>query len=394
MMKANDLLYKKIEKIDLIDTADEAKAALKIITHRYSNLVNSISVGYFILDDNGIILEVNHAALTLLGLKDDSIIAKNIDRFLTPEGRQAFSTFFDECKHELNETKQCFLQLMRKNFPLIDCRVEGKLVKHELTGKKEFQIFIFNLSGQIDSNTKEDKGAIANTLFQQNSINELANILAHELNNPLSIILNYVQGSIRRLESGSYNMEEILNALKTASAQSLRANELILRMKRFHQNRKMIFENCNLATIITDVFSIINADISNYPVELKLRSLASPFVRADTIYLTQILLNLVRNSLDAIKDANIEEGQIIVELNRIDVDKIKVMIIDNGPGFPPDTADLLFSPHYTTKSYGIGIGLALSQSLVIAHESMITASNNKHARGATFEFTLTSVAEI
>jgi C4-dicarboxylate-specific signal transduction histidine kinase len=99
------------------------------------------------------------------------------------------------------------------------------------------------------------------------------------------------------------------------------------------------------------------------------------------------LLNLVRNAIDALRDAKIASPRVIIELNRLSKDKLQIFVIDNGPGYDPLIKDKLFDPHFTTKPYGIGVGLALSQSIAQAHKSFIDAEINALG-GATFQFHL------
>jgi PAS domain S-box-containing protein len=379
-MSDEQVLIINDESINLPQDVNAAKS-------QFDNLFNAMPICSFKLNAAGIIVDVNTAGSLLLGLETYSLIGKNISRYLAPLSQIIFPEFLANC-FSIRDSYLSDLQFLNKDGPIIDCHVEGKFVESRSTQIEEIFIFVtrFKANKYVSDNEEQHKFRLG-VIYRQNSINELSGIIAHELKNPLSVILNYVQGCIRRIESKNYQADDILKALKAASEQSHRVNELILRLKRFQSNKELLLEKCSIVALVESVIEILKNDISDFKVDLQFRSISECFVEVDKIYIGQLLLNLVRNAIDALRDAKIASPRVIIELNRLSKDKLQIFVIDNGPGYDPLIKDKLFDPHFTTKPYGIGVGLALSQSIAQAHKSFIDAEINALG-GATFQFHL------
>jgi signal transduction histidine kinase len=373
------------EKMSPISNDETINLAPEKPMNQLTDFFNILPINCIKINEASIILDVNQAAAKFLGLEVSAMINKNLSRYLNAPSQIVFAEFVTNC-FLADTTQRCEIQFLNAKGPIIDTHVEGKVIANRGTGAKELYLFITKYSNYVTDTEEEHKFRLG-LIYRQNSVNELSGIIAHELKNPLTVILNYVQGCIRRIESKNYQETDILNALKAASEQSFRANELILRLKRFQHSKELHIERHSIDEMVRSVIRILKNDIIDFQVDIQYRSITECFVKADKLYIEQLLLNLTRNAIDAMRDAKTESPRLIIELNRLTANKLQVLVIDNGPGFPITISQKLYDPHFTTKPYGVGVGLALSQSIAQAHQSMISGENNGQG-GATFQFTL------
>jgi signal transduction histidine kinase len=370
----------------------ESEMQREAILSKYLNLYNLAPISYFILNSSCLIIEVNHAGANLLNLDKSSLTNKCFSRYIAPDSQMIFSNYKTAAFNDMN-INNCEVKLLRRNSPIFYAELEGKAVFNPTTGEKELFLFVLNISerkkSERDIQNTQQKLAITD---RHNSLNELASTIAHELNTPLAIILNYVQGCIRRIESGNFAADDLLNALKATAKQSSRASEIILRLKNFKQQGMLKTEMVCVDTMVKEVINLINLEVTDSLVTIFYRPSKFPDVKIDRVHIQQVILNLARNALEAMRDSNTVDPRIIIETNRITKNEIEINVIDNGPGFNEEKVHQLFDPHFTTKDYGIGLGLAVSQSIIKAHGSEIIAKLNP-VGGSCFSFTLKSLVD-
>jgi two-component system, LuxR family, sensor kinase FixL len=220
------------------------------------------------------------------------------------------------------------------------------------------------------------------------AMGELAASLAHELNQPLTAILSNAQAAQRFLASDSASMEEVREILKDIVDDDNRAGEVIRRIRALVKKEKIEFAPLDLGNVISDVVLLTHSDaiLHNIRVVLEINSDLPP-VRGDKVQLQQVLLNLLLNAFDALKNSPADERSVAVKAELDGADMLKVVVRDRGTGLNGDQLDKIFQPFYTTKRDGFGMGLSISRSIVEAHGGRLWAENNKD-RGATFNFTL------
>jgi two-component system sensor kinase FixL len=216
---------------------------------------------------------------------------------------------------------------------------------------------------------------------------EMASALAHELNQPLSANANYLSGARRMLDSGERDDERLRDALAKATEQALRAGETIRRLRDFlargegertvESLSKLVREACALA--------LVGAKEDNVRMQYRLDPQAEE-VLVDRVQVQQVILNLVRNALDAMRE-HAGRRELIVSTALGEDDMAIVSVMDTGPGLDSDTAARLFQPFVTTKAQGMGVGLSISRNIVEAHGGRIWTEPNPGG-GAIFRFTL------
>jgi two-component system sensor histidine kinase DctS len=220
------------------------------------------------------------------------------------------------------------------------------------------------------------------------TMGEMASSIAHELNQPLAAIANYCAGSVSRLASGAYRPDEVLGAMKKASAQAERAGTIIRRMRDFVRKREPNRASVPLAEIVDEAigFAEIEARKSGVKIELDLpRDL--PPVYADPIMIEQVVLNLVKNGIEAMHATAPAERRLTVWARAEDGRTLEVAVADRGHGLTAEGLEHLFTPFYTTKPQGMGMGLNICRSIIEFHDGRLWAHENQGG-GSVFRFTL------
>ncbi|NEX21583.1 PAS domain S-box protein [Thiorhodococcus mannitoliphagus] len=219
------------------------------------------------------------------------------------------------------------------------------------------------------------------------TMGEVATGMAHELNQPLSAIVNYANGCTRRLQSGVGQPEELVGAMGQITAQAKRASEIIRRLRALVGKQPPTRSHVDLNHLVREVCSFLEFETMRLGVriELELSEQAIP-ICVDLVQIEQVLLNLVGNALDALETRPEGQRQLCIRSD-IDAGKAHVSVEDNGPGIPPERIATLFDPFVTTKEKGMGMGLAISYTIVENHEGRIWAESDVDA-GSTFQLSL------
>ncbi len=220
-----------------------------------------------------------------------------------------------------------------------------------------------------------------------NAMGEMASALAHELNQPLAAISNYMKGS-RRLLAGSAdpNTAKIENAMDRAAEQALRAGQIIRRLRDFVSRGESEKRVESLSKLIEEAGALGLTGAREQNVQLRF-NLDPEFdlVLADRVQIQQVLVNLFRNALEAM--AQSQRRELIVRNAGVADDMVEIEVSDTGSGFHEDVKPNLFQTFFTTKETGMGVGLSISRSIIEAHGGRMWAESNA-ADGATFRFTL------
>lgn len=203
------------------------------------------------------------------------------------------------------------------------------------------------------------------------TMGEMASTLAHELNQPLSAISSYATGCLNLIQSGQTSLTALRDPLSKLVAQAQRAGQIIRRVHDFVRRREPRRETCDLNAILEDALGLVEAAARAAGVRIHLlMAEALPPLRADRLMLEQLALNLIKNSLEAMKDTPAGERQLTLQTQQ-DAHSLLLTVSDSGSGITPDLADKLFTPFLSTKEEGMGMGLNICRSIAELHHGRL-----------------------
>lgn len=206
------------------------------------------------------------------------------------------------------------------------------------------------------------------------TMGEMATGLAHELNQPLSAIANYANGSTRRLRKQKDVPEDILFALQQINAQADRAGEIIRRLRGLVGKQPPVRSVADINDLVREVCSFVEFEArKERAVIVQELSLESLCVRVDIVQIEQVMLNLLRNALDALLEIPEDNRRVVIQTHRLNESSACIKVIDSGSGIKPEVMEHLFEPFFTTKKSGMGVGLVISQTIMEDHKGSISA---------------------
>ena len=344
------------------------------------------------------VLDELDAAVSVLGL--DNGDAETL-LFANPMYRQLFGS--DPCGHQSlraaiaapqadksatevwsHETQRWF-EVRTRPIRWVDGRQVEIQVATDITNRR------FDLERQ---RRQDEKLAHTSRLI---TMGEMASSLAHEINQPLAAISNYVSGLTARLrdralKGQSMDREELIDALAKTGRQAERAAEVIRRIRGFVRRSEPSRESCEVRTIIADAVGLAEIDAERHRIRIVVEPLIDlPNFWADPILIAQVLLNLMKNAIEAMRS----DGQRLHSPRepslRLAVSvvghQLEFMVADTGPGVSQELQDRLFEPFYTTKSEGMGMGLNICRTIVEFHEGRLWVESAEPT-GCVFRFTL------
>ncbi|GIU28549.1 PhnD/SsuA/transferrin family substrate-binding protein [Shewanella schlegeliana] len=232
-------------------------------------------------------------------------------------------------------------------------------------------------SSLIESERQLKQQAVALERLQSASIvGEIGAGLAHEINQPIAAITSYSEGGIMRLQGKQQaDVESCIELLEKIHKQSTRAGEVVHRIRGLLKRREAVMVDVNILTLVEESISLLRLELARREIQINTQIKGEPFfISADRVGLLQVLINLIKNSLDAIADSeNARAGKINIELNFKEF-QVNVHITDNGQGLAMDS-DTVMATFYTTKVDGLGLGLAICKEVISDHDGHFMLCN-------------------
>ena len=385
------LLLNKITK-PLLDTLEENES-------KYRSLFDNANEGVMVISDR--IEECNDQVVRLLGYDKSEIIGRRIADF-APRHREDEGELVDVTRNRFELAAQGKPQYfiwrsLRKDDTEIDLDVMLKMVR--IGSRKVILTTLLDITdrrlAEIELRRKEKEVADAREhlahMARLSTMGEMAAGIAHEINQPLTAISAYAQGSVRLLENGQADVQTLREPLEKIATQAVRAGEVIRRLRSFINKSASELELINANELVSEVVQLAEVDAHRHgiPVYLHLAEQV-PAVRVDTVQIQQVILNLIRNALEAMDETPRERARVDVYTQRESDGKVSVRVVDTGSGLSEDALKQVFAPFFTTKAAGMGMGLSISETIVTAHGGHLSVSNNANGMGATFTLLLTA----
>jgi two-component system sensor kinase FixL len=339
-------------------------------------------------DLNGIITDWNISACSTFGYEPAEAIGRHISLLIPPDRLAEEDMIISRLKSGLHIDHYETVRLHKNGAELLVSLSVSPI--HDTNGR------IVGAS-KIARDITEKKRSEANLQLLQSELAHVARLsamgqmsaaIAHELNQPLTAIVNYLSAAQRMLTSKDFSPQRLasaLEAMEKASAQTLRAGSIIQHLREFVEKREAERGNENLNTVVEEAIALgfVGAADSDVKVNRKLSLTALP-VRINRIQVQQVLINLIRNGIEAMSQS---PRRVMTLTTGLDGDFAFVEIRDTGPGLPAEVLAKLFQPFVTTKERGMGIGLNICQSIMEAHGGNIQAPTPNEG-GAIFRIRL------
>ncbi|MBB3965883.1 PAS domain-containing sensor histidine kinase [Rhizobium metallidurans] len=367
----------------------KARARAEAREAHLKSILATVPDAMIVIDSRGAIQSFSAAAEKLFGYGAGEIIGRNVKLLMPSPYRDLHDGYLE--RYAATGEKR----IIGVGRIAVGLRKNGSTFPMELSvgemhsgGGRFFTGFIRDLSERQETEARlQELQTELIHISRLSAMGEMASALAHELNQPLTAINSYLNGSRRMMEGRQGEQDEMIReALKHAAGQALRAGEIIRRLREFvgrgetgkqiHDLRKLIEEAAALA--------LVGAKEKGVRVVFDLDG-AWTNVLADKVQVQQVLLNLIRNALEAMTSSSERVLRISTQAHAEGL--VRISVSDSGAGLDPDIAQNLFKPFHTTKPTGMGVGLSLSKTLVEAHGGRIWAEPVDKG-GTIFSFTL------
>jgi two-component system sensor kinase FixL len=343
--------------------------------------------GLITIDEAGVIRSFNQAAERMFGHRAEEVIGRNVTCLMPSPYREQHD---DYMRRYLRTGEKRIIGIGRE---VLGQRKDGTIFPLDLAvgearadGRRVFAGFVRDVSSRrrAEERLQELQDELIH-VARLSAMGEMASALAHELNQPLTAIINYAQAT-RRLVGEDPSQSALRSLLDRVVQQGNRAGQIIHRLRQFiaKGETERTLEDVNAVVEEASALALIGAAGRGIAVRRLLQKDLPP-VLIDKVQIHQVITNLIRNSVDALAEAGL--GEIVIATRRPGPAQVEITVADTGPGLAPEVAARLFQPFVTTKPNGMGIGLSICRTIVEAHGGKLWASDNPGG-GAMFTVSL------
>ncbi len=385
-------------KSDLQTALNKATNELNYTRHqllereaKLNSILNASIEGIIVIDTSGCIVSVNASVENIFGYNAEDLIGFSVKKLMPIAMRKKQEYYLEKylrifIPKAIGQIRE--VEGLRKDGSLVP--LDMTIAEFPLDGMQYYSGIVRDVTArkEQEQQEKEHLEKLAH-VTRLGLMGEMASGIAHEVNQPLSAVVNYTQVCLRFIQNETPDLDKITEVLQKANLQALKAGQIIHSMREFVKPRKIHRSTADMNELIYDAISIFDADFKQNLIDMRFELTKNlPNVFIDKVQIEQVILNLIRNSIDALKELpQFTQRQLSIETSLNDSDFIVVRVKDNGPGLTAEQREKILTPFFTTKSSGMGMGLSISRSLVEAHHGTLHF-NSKEDKGTTFYFTL------
>jgi two-component system, LuxR family, sensor kinase FixL len=365
-------------------------SALQEREARLRSILETAPDAIIVIDERGIMESFSPAAERLFGFTAAEAVGRNVNVLMPSPYRERHDGYI---RHYLDTGERRIIGIGRI---VVGQRKNGSTFPMELSvgeaianGRRLFTGFIRDLTErQLTENRLQELQTELLHVSRLTDVGQMASALAHELNQPLAAIVNYVQAARRLLQAEKSPLpQKVVEAMDKAVAQAARAGEIIRHLRGFISKGDSEHRSEDLNKVVEEAtaLGLVGAKESGVSVRWALHREPLPVI-IDKVQIQQVVFNLVRNSVEAMAEHPLPHDM-LVTTRLADAATAEVAVSDTGPGLALEVQAQLFQPFITTKEKGMGLGLSICRSIVEAHGGRLWAKPNPE-RGVTFRFTL------
>jgi PAS domain S-box-containing protein len=354
-------------------------------------LVDSNIIGIFIWDFDGRILEANDEYLRMVGYDREDLLAGSIRwTDLTPPDWRERNNARIEAQKSSGRFEPFEKEYTRKDGSRVPVLI-GEATLEE--GGSEGVAFVLDLTERkrVEAEARENERRYREAQLELAHANRVATTgqltasITHEVNQPLTAAVTYALAARRWLGAEPPNFREVDDALSRVVREGKRAGEVVGRIRALIKKAPARKDAVAINDAILEVIALTRTEAANNSVAVRTQLAEGlPPIQGDRIQLQQVLLNLILNAIEAMREVGEAERELLVS-TRHEPDGVSVEVRDSGPGFAPAVLERVFEAFYTTKSGGLGLGLSICRSIIEAHQGRLWARPNV-PRGAVFGF--------
>jgi PAS domain S-box-containing protein len=370
----------------------KAEEALRASEERWRKLFENSSAGVVLTTSDGRYIAANLAFQKMLGYTEADLQKLTVTELTHKEDRAATEAILAESVEGQLRDYRIEKRYHRKDGSVMWADVSAVFVPSSENAPGFFAGILVDITERkwAEESLQKAQAELAH-VARVKTLGGLAASIAHEVNQPLGSIANNVNACLRFLAAGPENLHEVKGALLDIVKGVERANSIILRMRALAKKVPPQITRLELEEVVTDVLSLIHHELIGRGVTIQTELPKDlPPVLGDRVQLQQVLLNLVMNGIEAMNEAPEGEPKISIRARHHENNgrpAVLVSVQDSGAGVKPEEMDRLFEAFYTTKAHGIGMGLAISRTIIEAHGGRLWATSTG-GPGATFEFIL------
>ena len=354
------------------------------------SILDTVPDAMIVIDEHGHILSFSAAAERMFGYLEEEVLGENVSMLMPSPDRERHDSYLDRY---LKTGERRIIGIGRvltarqrdgATFP-----IELSVGEARIGDDRVFTGFIRDLTErqQVELRVHDLQSNLAH-VARISEMGTLATSLAHELNQPLTAIANYVEAAREMLEKvpDEETLEILREALSETAAQSVRAGQIVRRLRDFISRGETERRIESLRRLVTEAsaLALVGGGGTDLEVEVRLEPSVDR-VLVDRIQIQQVILNLIRNAIEAMEGR--QNPRLHITSERGNDGMLCVTVADNGPGLAPEIEERLFEPFRSTKESGLGLGLSISATIVEAHGGRIWADRSKMG-GTAFHFTI------
>jgi two-component system sensor kinase FixL len=358
------------------------------------SILDTVPEAMIVIDERGIIQSFSSAAERLFDYGPAEAVGQNVKLLMPSPYRESHDGYL----HRYLSTGE--RRIIGIGRVVVGQRKDGSTFPMELAvgemksgDQRFFTGFIRDLTERqkTEARLQELQSELVH-ISRLTAMGEMASTLAHELNQPLSAIINYLRGSRRLLEGVSdERVAPMRDAVDKATDQAMRAGQIIRRLRDFVSRGESERRVESITKLVEEASALALVGVKDRGI--RVRFLFDPsidLVLADRVQVQQVLLNLIRNAMDAMETSSTRD--LVITVAAAEENLAEISVADTGSGIAPEIAEQLFTPFITTKREGMGVGLSISRTIVEAHGGRIWVEANPGG-GTVFHFTLAAVNE-
>jgi two-component system sensor kinase FixL len=356
------------------------------------SILDTVPDAMIVIDEHGVMQSFSTAAERQFGYHAADMIGKNVNILMPSPYRENHHSYLTRY---LQTGERRIIGIGRV---VVGERKDGSTFPMELSvgemrsgNRRFFTGFIRDLTERQKSETRlQELQSELVHISRLTAMGEMASTLAHELNQPLSAIANYLKGSRRLLEKRDDEDANIVrDAMDKAAEQSVRAGDIIRRLRDFVARGESERRVESVSKLIEEASALALVGVKDRGIRVRYQlDQNADYVLADRVQIQQVLINLMRNAIEAMENST--KRDLVMSAVPAENGMIAIVVADTGSGIPPEMAVQLFQPFVTTKQHGMGVGLSISRTIIDAHGGQIRAEPNPGG-GTLFRFTLPAV---